>query len=171
VPTTPTTAPDPFEDWQPGDLVSHPRAFPGSELPTLSHGGRRWLLEDLHCIDPQCPCTDVRIVLFDLDRDETGTGSSLAGTFVVGLPTLAPQDPTVENGLLPDTAALAAVWHQLTSATPDLADRLAERRLRMKQLTPPSPARQQPATRRVVPGRNDPCPCGSGKKWKKCCAR
>lgn len=20
-------------------------------------------------------------------------------------------------------------------------------------------------------GRNDPCPCGSGKKWKKCCAR
>ncbi|MFZ4072284.1 MAG: SEC-C metal-binding domain-containing protein [Caulobacterales bacterium] len=18
-------------------------------------------------------------------------------------------------------------------------------------------------------GRNDPCPCGSGKKWKKCC--
>ncbi len=20
------------------------------------------------------------------------------------------------------------------------------------------------------PGRNDPCPCGSGKKYKKCCA-
>jgi hypothetical protein len=23
--------------------------------------------------------------------------------------------------------------------------------------------------RRREPGRNDPCPCGSGKKWKKCC--
>ncbi|MFO7583701.1 MAG: SEC-C metal-binding domain-containing protein, partial [Anaerolineales bacterium] len=22
---------------------------------------------------------------------------------------------------------------------------------------------------RVQPGRNDPCPCGSGKKYKKCC--
>ena len=22
----------------------------------------------------------------------------------------------------------------------------------------------------VRPGRNDPCPCGSGKKFKKCCA-
>lgn len=22
----------------------------------------------------------------------------------------------------------------------------------------------------VQPGRNDPCPCGSGKKFKKCCA-
>jgi len=27
--------------------------------------------------------------------------------------------------------------------------------------------------RRVMPkiGRNDPCPCGSGKKFKQCCAR
>lgn len=21
----------------------------------------------------------------------------------------------------------------------------------------------------IMPGRNDPCPCGSGKKYKKCC--
>jgi uncharacterized protein YecA (UPF0149 family) len=29
----------------------------------------------------------------------------------------------------------------------------------------------KPAIRRVVkgPGRNDPCTCGSGKKFKKCC--
>ena len=26
-----------------------------------------------------------------------------------------------------------------------------------------------PAERAVQPGRNDPCPCGSGKKFKKCC--
>ena len=24
--------------------------------------------------------------------------------------------------------------------------------------------------RPLQPGRNDPCPCGSGRKWKKCCA-
>jgi uncharacterized protein YecA (UPF0149 family) len=22
-----------------------------------------------------------------------------------------------------------------------------------------------------TPGRNDPCPCGSGKKYKKCCGK
>jgi len=36
-------------------------------------------------------------------------------------------------------------------------------------------ARQQPAApvQRTAPsvGRNDPCPCGSGKKYKKCCGR
>jgi uncharacterized protein len=27
----------------------------------------------------------------------------------------------------------------------------------------------EPIRRAVTPGRNDPCPCGSGKKYKKCC--
>jgi len=27
----------------------------------------------------------------------------------------------------------------------------------------------QPLTADAKPGRNDPCPCGSGKKYKKCC--
>ncbi|NCC62326.1 MAG: hypothetical protein EOM12_15605 [Verrucomicrobiae bacterium] len=32
-------------------------------------------------------------------------------------------------------------------------------------LNPPEPYRVEETT-----GRNDPCPCGSGKKYKKCCA-
>jgi preprotein translocase subunit SecA len=31
--------------------------------------------------------------------------------------------------------------------------------------------KQTPVTGTVEPGRNDPCPCGSGKKYKKCCGR
>lgn len=30
-------------------------------------------------------------------------------------------------------------------------------------------ARQQPSVRKKKIGRNEPCPCGSGKKYKKCC--
>ena len=36
------------------------------------------------------------------------------------------------------------------------------------------PVRQGPAPFKVAqpkPGRNDPCPCGSGKKYKQCCGR
>jgi uncharacterized protein len=32
-------------------------------------------------------------------------------------------------------------------------------------------ARDAGASARRQPGRNDPCPCGSGKKYKKCCGR
>ena len=31
-----------------------------------------------------------------------------------------------------------------------------------------TPVAKKPATSKKV-GRNDPCPCGSGKKYKKCC--
>jgi len=29
----------------------------------------------------------------------------------------------------------------------------------------------EPIKADAKPGRNDPCPCGSGKKYKKCCGR
>ena len=32
-----------------------------------------------------------------------------------------------------------------------------------------SAAGQQPVVKGDKVGRNDPCPCGSGKKYKKCC--
>ena len=32
-------------------------------------------------------------------------------------------------------------------------------------------AKPQPSKKTKKPGRNDPCPCGSGKKYKKCCGR
>ncbi|MTI58825.1 MAG: preprotein translocase subunit SecA [Firmicutes bacterium] len=31
--------------------------------------------------------------------------------------------------------------------------------------------KRQPVVKAEKPGRNDPCPCGSGKKYKKCCGR
>ena len=31
--------------------------------------------------------------------------------------------------------------------------------------------KKEPIRKEKKPGRNDPCPCGSGKKYKKCCGR
>jgi len=36
---------------------------------------------------------------------------------------------------------------------------------------PPLPEPTEPIKADRPPGRNDPCPCGSGKKYKKCCGR
>ena len=36
---------------------------------------------------------------------------------------------------------------------------------------PPKAGKPAPQIRAVKVGRNDPCPCGSGKKYKKCCGR
>ena len=41
------------------------------------------------------------------------------------------------------------------------------------QAAVPKRERKQETVRRETPkvGRNDPCPCGSGKKYKHCCGR
>ena len=44
------------------------------------------------------------------------------------------------------------------------------RRLGLKA-EPPAVTRRGPLKRGRSPGRNDPCPCKSGKKFKQCCRR
>ena len=44
---------------------------------------------------------------------------------------------------------------------------LSETQRQMQQATQ-QPARRNPIVRDKLPGRNDPCPCGSGKKFKNC---
>jgi len=57
---------------------------------------------------------------------------------------------------------------RLPSLVLDAYELLAEKR-GAPPPAPPGPATFQRETPKV--GRNDPCPCGSGKKYKKCCGR
>ncbi len=53
---------------------------------------------------------------------------------------------------------LLAVFDDLMNTPDELDDRYFE-----------ALDNQQPFIADLQPGRNDPCPCGSGKKYKKCC--
>jgi hypothetical protein len=69
----------------------------------------------------------------------------------------------------------------LTSFETELVEFALDERLRLHGLAPvfsaaqeeevpePAPAIAPPAPQKI--GRNDPCPCGSGKKYKKCCGQ
>ena len=52
-------------------------------------------------------------------------------------------------------------WQVIVGIEPDEPENISDvERLQ----NPPDPLRAEPTT-----GRNDPCPCGSGNKFKKCC--
>ena len=51
-------------------------------------------------------------------------------------------------------------WHYIIGFEPDKPEDISDLE---KMLNPPKPV----ITDKI--GRNDPCPCGSGKKYKKCC--
>jgi SWIM/SEC-C metal-binding protein len=51
-------------------------------------------------------------------------------------------------------------WHYIIGFEPDKPEDISDLE---KLLNPPQVAKSEKI------GRNDPCPCGSGRKYKKCC--
>lgn len=52
-------------------------------------------------------------------------------------------------------------WHFVAGIEPHKTEDISDLE---RALNPSAPARAE-----KTPGRNDPCPCGSGKKYKWCC--
>lgn len=69
----------------------------------------------------------------------------------------------------PRLSGLCAGWKQFYAHALPHFERLAAeiRAERQQSRVRPPPAQAQG----IPPGRNDPCPCGSGRKYKKCCLR
>ncbi len=90
------------------------------------------------------------------------------GDLTAALPT-PPMTISAEDDLAPRRSAT------VTSAdfTPPPAGPRTDGSLEslMEQLNPPQPPPATPARTAAKVGRNDPCPCGSGKKFKNCCGR
>jgi preprotein translocase subunit SecA len=93
----------------------------------------------------------------------TGTGTG-------GSPQPAAASATAEKGATGDTAAAASERQTAAAPTPQPA---ATASAPMPAAAAAGPAAKRATARRPngpKPGRNDPCPCGSGIKYKKCCA-
>jgi hypothetical protein len=155
---------------------------PQGQLPAGTYG-----LLEFYCPDPACDCQRVMLnvaeekqpnrflasISYGFDRDD-----EMAGPF---LDPLNPQSQYAEQ--------LLQLVEETVLSNPRYVARLERHYVLVKQAAsdPKHPAyrklrrvlvddaRSFPApqartkTRRV--GRNDPCPCGSGKKYKHCCGR
>ncbi len=93
----------------------------------------------------------------------------------------AQQDPVVEyrlEGFDMFDSMIASIREQTAKAilTVRLRTKEAPQREQVAKETGTGGAgtrevKRQPVKKAQKPGRNDPCPCGSGKKYKKCCGR
>jgi hypothetical protein len=147
-------------DWSRIDLdamVPFLEIFPSRWDLSVDLDGRRYWVVDLWCLTPGCPCTDVALDFVAAD-DES------AEHLFVDLETGEPDDADSSETALRLWAAL----RESAGALDELRGRHeAARRVALElpaHLAPPRPVGAPPRA-----GRNDPCPCGSGKKSKKCC--
>lgn len=141
-------------------MVPYHEIFPSQwDLCAFADRQRYWLL-DYWCLRPGCKCTDVNV-----DFIPDGGGSQSAPGLVVD----------ARNGRVvnPGTSELGPrLWADFM-AQPDAGRILARRRQNILRVARGLPSVVKPPVQTSSPrvGRNEPCLCGSGKKFKRCCGR
>jgi hypothetical protein len=161
-----------------GHMVPFIEVFPLGLSLNFTFANAAWAADEAYCVQPGCDCTQGVLSFLQL-KDAAGR----VATSLHGVPALrynyrsqtARQLAAGPTGTPPAGQLLTA----LKAAYPSLDLKLelhhrimqflyarhylAQARLERERLEAQLPARAQKT------GRNDPCPCGSGKKFKKCC--
>jgi hypothetical protein len=156
--------------WEAGDLVSWTEVFPDDPQILFSMDDAEHWANDTYCVTPGCKCKDATL---QISRIEQGDEARLHEIGLVHMDLGRWQPQWAEDGPRP-AKPLEAVWSALSEDWPELRRELRHRAKAMRKLGPEihrlsgaAPSTATPAAPKV--GRNDPCPCGSGKKFKKCC--
>lgn len=172
-----------LERWQPGDMLSLLDADPARRPDMYVRDGRSYVVDFCFCVAPGCPCTANRFVALAVEETENETRWSQIGSFELG-PGLTPHSFDCPREHLSTVTALYLDW-RARSGNPDARFEELRARVRARGTTlhemwstrapelPPARARavEPVMTGAAAPGRNAPCPCGSGKKFKRCCGR
>jgi SEC-C motif-containing protein len=150
-------------------------AKPCSDLP---EGAYAFL--ELYCCNPECECKLVKIEIVkqssrDLDYFETAEQPMAVLDYEWEAP-LSEQNPKLSDDASQSEWAKAArqVFVDYAQVDPYYNIEIASRSLLMKTTSGSELScvgdRYKPFKRETPKmGRNDPCLCGSGKKYKKCC--
>ena len=108
------------------------------------------------------PLTEYKFESFDMFNEMT---SSIREDIITTIFMIEVEDDRIDNDPIMD--------QRLNYKQKDiLAQNQQKQQKRQKQQTNnKKQTKQQPVVKPDEPGRNDPCPCGSGKKYKRCCGR
>lgn len=145
--------------WTRGDLVAWDEPAEPARRDLYHSGGRVYEAIELYCPVPGCDCGDVRVLF-----EPRGGTKKAAGTVIIAAKDEVVFDPE------PPSDQLRDLWRAFRARHPRRRERFSRRTALMKTIGARLPGvTSTPARRGAAVGRNDPCPCGSGKKYKKCC--
>ncbi len=160
-----------LDHWSPGDLLPHMVAFPDARFDRYRIEGRTYQVDLCFNVDPAHPSMDAVMEVFEVRDSEL---ASIGGA-QLDAKTLVPRG---FQGATKDRSMFIKVfmaWKDRHTPIDEALRSLGEAtRKRGAELLRRSAThnRRAPvavATPDVKPTRNAPCPCGSGKKYKRCC--
>lgn len=158
-----------WSSWQPGVMVPWVDIHPDDPIFLFESDGDEFWAEDLYCVTPGCSCRNAMIFLHRITEKE----GLDAGAFKVDLRRWRASGHEDAAPLSPREQQL---WENWNRCDPGLRKEMNRRRKEMLRFGPEiaklatrgsAPTVEKRTERKV--GRNDPCPCGSGRKYKNCC--
>lgn len=152
-------------------MVAYHEIFPWAAEIQFRWNAETWNVTDYYCVYPGCTCTEVGLELLRGTSSRQQEKPFIRALFLFY--DYAEGTYHIEE-TAPGLSAPEQICQALLDAHPTLAETARNRHEQMKYLGRPlwEPAGRPQIARAIPrPGRNDPCPCGSGKKFKKCCGK
>ena len=128
------------------------------------------------CDNPQCSCRDLGMAVYHCPEEGKELSGAPVYTFVIDLKNKSLQDG---YGSSPESLAFGASfldhtpvssWGLYDAAFTYLKTEAMRKKKVLKGTTASVAGKIMPINNEK-PGRNDPCSCGSGKKYKNCCGK
>ena len=174
-----------------GGMVGYYEILPFARPINFTAQGYEWAFDDQYCLRPDCSCRAALLQCFRIapqNADATPQGPNLSLRYHYDTQRI---EDVEKSGA---SLSPATFLDSMRQARPDFDAVLAKRHGQLRHLyrlflkrhrasgrrardigahAPEGFQRSLPEPARAAqkPGRNDPCPCGSGKKHKKCCGR
>ncbi len=146
----------------------------------LLHKGHEYLIEDFYCSDPDCQCKKAHLQFFKKINEVSGK-LTIIDCFMAEM-SFEKGKMQVSQLFKSSKQEAEEVIREWKVRNPDILGLLKSRYKKVKEIGKrslegkgffkiPEPIEPivKPSIKKKKIGRNEPCPCGSGKKYKKCC--
>lgn len=151
--------------FEPGRYVNYFEMFPrNNEMLDFTYNEEKYFVEDSYDQDPRSDNRELKLAFYKFELDSNQQTPIFSYTYYFNEKLRAEEDGRLEREHNDMVMAI-------NMGIPNLFDRLKKRYKQAKKIG--EELLKVPAETKIVQGKigpNDPCPCGSGKKFKKCCA-
>ena len=147
-------------------MYAYNDALPYGDILRFTLDEMHCIIYDQYCLKPGCSCTETILNIFSVN--ENGEKENELCALSVSYKNRKWETFEITSLCVDFKNIKTAVEQQ----HPDIYGKLKKRHLRLKAVYAYNKKRHYtPKQELQLPkvGRNDPCPCGSGKKFKKCC--
>ncbi len=150
-------------------LVGIKEILPYSRVFFISIDENNYFVDELYCVQPKCGCTHV--LLSFMHKDEIEPRIANFTNIYLNYKKKTWSLENTEGVMVHSPAELINTffeseldWKVLIENHHTILKKLYRNFKKKKNLYLSNMEKRE-----IAPGRNDPCPCGSGKKYKKCC--